>query len=159
MSHEHSLAKFSSPLLLTHRQPLPREPKTTSHVTRTFPTKLLFTYFAHAQTNIASQTSTNLTCHTNIPNQTTLHLFCLRTDKHCLDNINQYHMSHEHSSAKFSSPLLLRHELTLPGEPHRISHAARTFTTKLLFTSFAQAQTDIASRTSTNITYQTNIHQ
>ena len=129
MPHEHSSEHFSSPLWLTHKQTLPREPQPTSHATRTFLITLLFTSLAHAQTNIASRTSTNITCHTNIP--------------------------HQH----FSSPLWLTHKQTLPREPQPTSHATRTFTKKLLFTSLAHAQTNIASRTSTNITCHTNIHQ
>ena len=157
MPHEHSPRNFSSPRLLTHKQTLPREPQPTSHATRTFTKKLLFTSLAHAQTNIASRTSTNITCHTNIPHNTSLHLACSRTNKHCLANLNQHHMPHEHSPRNFSSPRLLTHKQTLPREPQPTSHATRTFTKKLLFTSLAHAQTNIASRTSTNITCHTNI--
>ena len=103
MPHEHSPRNFSSPLSLPHKQTLPREPQPTSHATRTFPKKTsslhLFSLF-RAQTNIASRTSTNITCHTNIPNQTSheLHLFrSTNTNKHCLANLNQHHMPHEHS--------------------------------------------------------------
>ena len=95
-SHKHEPAR--TPLLHTHKQTLPREPQPTSHTTRTFTKNLLFTSLAHAQTNIASRTSTNITCHTNIPHNTSLHLACSRTNKHCLANLNQHHMPHEHSS-------------------------------------------------------------
>ena len=118
---------FSSPLWLTHKQTLPREPQPTSHATRTFLITLLFTSLAHAQTNIASRTSTNITCHTNIPQNTSLHLFGSRTNKHCLANLNQHHMPHEHSLSNFSSPLWLTHKQTLPREPQPTSHATRTF--------------------------------
>ena len=202
MPHEHSL-----PLWLTHKQTSLHLFRSRTnkhclanlnqhHMPHEHSYKLLFTSLAHAQTNIASRTSTNITCHTNIPTSfapaqtnfsSPLSPLCSRTNKHCLANLNQHHMPHEHSSPlslpqHFSSPLslphkqtlprepqptshatrtftkkllftsLLTHKQTLPREPQPTSHATRTFLTKLLFTSFAHAQTNIASRTSTNIT-------
>ena len=116
-----------------------------------------FTSSAHAQTNIASRTSTNIVRHMNIPYETPLHRFCSRTNKTCLANHNQHHIPHERPQANLSAPLLLRHKQTSPVEPQATSHATRTFLTKLLFTSCAQAQTNTASRTSSNMTCHTNI--
>ena len=141
MPYEHSRRNFSTPHMLTHTQTLPRESQRTSQARRTFTKKLHFTYFAHTQTNTASHTSNNITCHTNIPHHTPLHLFCSGTDKPCVSNLKQHHMPHEHSPRNYSSPLLLTHRQTLPREPQRASHAARTFFITLLFISFAHART------------------
>ena len=157
MSNEHSSAKFPSPLLLTHKRPLPRRPQPTSHAIRTILSKVLFTSLAHARPNIASRTSTDITCHTNNPEQTSLHLACSRTTKHCLANLNQPHMPHEHSSSHFSSPRLLTQKRTLPREPQPTSHATRTFLSIVLYTSLAHPRTNTASRTATNNTCHTNI--
>ena len=129
MRHEHSSASFFSLFRLRQQLTLPREPLPTSHPTRTFTKKLLSTSFAQAQTNIASRTSTNITCHTNVP------------------------------GGKSSPPLLLRHKERLPFELQPTSHVTRTLLSKVLCSSLAHAQTNTASETSTNITCHTNIHQ
>ena len=159
MPDEHSPINFSSPLLLTHAQTIPRDHQPTSHAGRTFTKKLLSTPFAHAQTNFASRTFTNITRLTNLPHHTSLHLFRSGANKPCLAHINRYHMAHEHSPRNFSSPMMLTHKRTLPREPQPASHATRIFLITILFISSAQAQTNIASGTSTNITCHKNIRQ
>ena len=139
-----------------HKQTLPVEPQATSHGTRTSLTKLIFTSCAHAQIKLASRSSINITYYTNVHQETSLHLFRSRTNKHRLANLKQHHMPHEHPSSHFPSPLLLTHKQISPREPQPTSYATRTSRMKLLFTASAQAQTNIASRTTTNITYHTN---
>ena len=134
------------------RQPLPRKTCLPAHVTRTFLTKLIFTSRALTQTNIASQISSSITCHTNIPEESALHFLHSRTSQECLVNLNPHHMPHEQSSKNSSSPLLLPHERTSSREPQPRSHAERSFLTKLLFTSFPHERANLASQSSTNMT-------
>ena len=162
ITNEHYSLHFCSPLSITSNQHiLTHSPNPTSHHKRTLLTTLLFTSFNHFQpTHSHSLSKSNITSQTNITQHTSVHLFqSLPTNTFSLTLQIQHHITNEHYSPHFCSPLsITSNQYILTHSPNPTSHHKRTLLTTLLFTSFNHFQpTHSHSLSKSNITSQTNI--